>query len=231
MGGAAAAAVGSAAGAAASVAGSASRFALGSSVVVVGLKAKPQLNGQAASVLGWDETKGRYNVSLSSGGVLALKPDNLSANLMPAGGGGGGASGGGGDVGGFGDFGDFGSAAAPLPAAAAAAPDIEFGGFCGSGGSGGSTPVASAPVDALTAAPMPQSMPQPGFGVESPSGLSEAGASPSSPAALLKPHLLQLRECYSEGLITLEEFEREKALLLRTMRPTSTAEGSSGGLA
>ena len=94
--------------------------------------------------------------------------------------------------------------------------------------------MASAPVDALAAlaaAPMPQSMPQAGFGVEPPSGLSEAGASPSSPAALLKPHLLQLRECYSEGLITLEEFEREKALLLRTMRPTSTAEGSSGGLA
>ena len=122
--GGAAAAGGSAAGAAgaaaaASAAGSAARFALGSSVVIVGLKAKPQLNGQAASVLGWDETKGRYNVSLSgggvaaSGGVIALKPENLSANLMQASGGGGGAGGGGG-WGSGGGFGDFGSAAPPL---------------------------------------------------------------------------------------------------------------------
>ena len=114
--GAAVAAGGSAAGAAAGAA----RFALGSSVVIVGLKAKPQLNGQAASVLGWDETKGRYNVSLSgggeaaSGGVRALKPENLSASLMQAGGGGGGASGGGGGWGSGGGFGGFGSAAPPL---------------------------------------------------------------------------------------------------------------------
>jgi hypothetical protein len=118
-GGSAAGAAG-AAGAAASVAGSAARFALGSSVVIVGLKAKPQLNGQAASVLGWDETKGRYNVSLSgggvvaSGGVLALKPENLSANLMQADGGGGGGASGGGGWGSGGGFGDFGSAAPPL---------------------------------------------------------------------------------------------------------------------
>ena len=212
MGG-AAAAVGSAA---APVVGSAARFALGSSVVVVGLKAKPQLNGQAASVLGWDETKGRYNIALSGGGVLALKP----ANLMQAGGGGGGASGGGGVSSAGGGFGDLGIGAA------AVAPDVELRGFYG-GGSGDSAPVVSAPVDglaSLAAAPMPHT----GFGVEPPSRLSEAGA--SSPAALLKPHLVQLKECYSDGLITQEEFEREKALLLRTMRPTSTAEGSPSGL-
>ena len=120
-GGSAAGTAGAAAAAAAAAAGagSAARFALGASVVIVGLKAKPQLNGQAASVLGWDETKGRYNVSLSgggevaSGGVIALKPENLSASLMQAGGGGGGAGGGGG-WGSGGGFGDFGSAAPPL---------------------------------------------------------------------------------------------------------------------
>ena len=74
-------------GAGASVAADGSA-AVGSSVVIVGLKAKPQLNGQAASVLGWDETKGRYKVSLSgggvvaSGGVLALKPANLETPRM-----------------------------------------------------------------------------------------------------------------------------------------------------
>ena len=111
MGG-AAAAVGSAA---TSVAGSAARLALGSSVVLVGLKAKPQLNGHAASVLGWDETKGRYNIALSSGGVLALKP----ANLMQASGGGGGASVGGGASSASGGFGDLGIGAA------AVVPDVD----------------------------------------------------------------------------------------------------------
>ena len=72
----------------ASAAAAALRFAVGASVVVVGLKAKPQINGQAASVLGWDAKKGRYNVSLSGGGVipsgalLALKPANVSAPRM-----------------------------------------------------------------------------------------------------------------------------------------------------
>ena len=62
--------------------------AVGSSVVIVGLKAKPHFNGQAASVLGWDEAKGRYKVSLNGGGViasgvvLALKPTNLKAPRM-----------------------------------------------------------------------------------------------------------------------------------------------------
>ena len=46
--------------------------------------------------------------------VIALKPENLSASLMQAGGGGGGGAGGGGGWGSGGGFGDFGSAAPPL---------------------------------------------------------------------------------------------------------------------
>ena len=47
-------------------------------VTIVGLKAKPELNGASATVLGWDGAKGRSNVSVvGSGAVLALKAANL----------------------------------------------------------------------------------------------------------------------------------------------------------
>ena len=35
----------------------------------------------------------------------------------------------------------------------------------------------------------------------------------------MKEHLRSLRECLEEGLITKEEFEHEKAELLKSMRP------------
>ena len=54
-------------------------FALGSTVVVQGLQAKPEHNDKKASVIGFDAAKGRYNVTLTdSGVVLALKPANLA---------------------------------------------------------------------------------------------------------------------------------------------------------
>ena len=55
------------------------------------------------------------------------------------------------------------------------------------------------------------------FGFEGPA--SEPAAVGLSPAALLKPHLQQLKECFDEGLLTQEEFQREKALLLQSTRP------------
>ena len=59
-------------------------FAPGTVVTIVGLKAKPELNGASATVLGWDGAKGRSNVSVvGSGAVLALK----AANLQRGGGG------------------------------------------------------------------------------------------------------------------------------------------------
>lgn len=181
-------------------------FALGSAVVVQGLQAKPEHNGQAASVLGWDEAKGRYRVSLSgSGVVLALKPSNLTA-AAPGGGMGGGITH---------DFGSFaGAAPAPAPApapqassasAASLAAD-DFGSYCGAA----AAPAAAAP----TSADEPHAV----FGVDTPpAGMAEAGL---SPAALLKPHLLQLKELFNEGLITQEEFDKEKAALLRSVRPS-----------
>ena len=50
----------------------------GQAVCIQGLKAKPELNAKMASVLSYDEAKGRYNVMVEGGGtVLALKRANL----------------------------------------------------------------------------------------------------------------------------------------------------------
>ena len=57
---------------------------IGQTVKVHSLKARPELNGAEACVLGWDAKKGRFNVSVSlsapspSTVVIALKPTNLS---------------------------------------------------------------------------------------------------------------------------------------------------------
>ena len=53
---------------------------------VRGLQARPELNGSTAVVVSFDESKGRYNVEIPGGSVMALKPANLAAD--PAAGGG-----------------------------------------------------------------------------------------------------------------------------------------------
>jgi hypothetical protein len=46
-------------------------------VRVVGLKAKPELNGMDGTLVAFDESKGRWATRLSSGKMLEVKPDNL----------------------------------------------------------------------------------------------------------------------------------------------------------
>ena len=48
----------------------------GSTAKVVGLKAKPELNGESATIKSFNADKGRYNVEVSTS-ILALKGDNL----------------------------------------------------------------------------------------------------------------------------------------------------------
>ena len=48
----------------------------GEAVVLFGLKAKPELNGQTAQLLSFDAAKGRWNVQVGVS-VMALKPENL----------------------------------------------------------------------------------------------------------------------------------------------------------
>jgi len=48
-------------------------------VRIVGLKAKPELNGQEGTLMKFDESKGRWQTQLSSGKTLEVKPDNLEA--------------------------------------------------------------------------------------------------------------------------------------------------------
>jgi len=56
-------------------------LAPGTRVTLLGLQAKPELNGQLATVLEFDRTTGRYSTALHSGKDIALKP----ANVAPAG--------------------------------------------------------------------------------------------------------------------------------------------------
>ena len=52
-------------------------FRLGAAVVVQGLQSRPELNGARATVLNFDEAKGRYQVRLGEGPeheVIALRP-------------------------------------------------------------------------------------------------------------------------------------------------------------
>ena len=52
-------------------------FALGTAVRLCGLQSKPELNGQRARVVGWDEAKGRCNVALRGGKMLQIRPANI----------------------------------------------------------------------------------------------------------------------------------------------------------
>eukprot|EP00928_Gymnodinium_smaydae_P033008 TRINITY_DN23762_c0_g1_i1.p1 TRINITY_DN23762_c0_g1~~TRINITY_DN23762_c0_g1_i1.p1 ORF type:complete len:712 (-),score=148.44 TRINITY_DN23762_c0_g1_i1:180-2315(-) len=48
-------------------------------VRIVGLKAKPELNGTSGVLIQFDEAKGRWQTRLETGKVLEVKPDNLEA--------------------------------------------------------------------------------------------------------------------------------------------------------
>ena len=54
---------------------------LGKRVTLVGLQARPELNGRAGRVFSWHEDKGRAGIMLDDGeeGTLAIKPENLAA--------------------------------------------------------------------------------------------------------------------------------------------------------
>lgn len=50
----------------------------GTQVVVHGLESKPEFNGKSARIREWNAGKGRYEVSLTSGDVLSLRPRCLT---------------------------------------------------------------------------------------------------------------------------------------------------------
>ena len=52
---------------------------VGKRVVVDGLASKPELNGSKGTATSFDDAKGRYNIKMDAGGMLALKP----ANVLP----------------------------------------------------------------------------------------------------------------------------------------------------
>ena len=54
----------------------------GSRITITGVQAKPELNGQSATVLEFDRTTGRYSIALWAGSSIALKP----VNVVPTGG-------------------------------------------------------------------------------------------------------------------------------------------------
>ena len=60
---------------------------VGQRVAIEGISAKPELNGQKGVAIGFDDSKGRYNVKLDSGAVVAIKPNNLQADRSAGGGG------------------------------------------------------------------------------------------------------------------------------------------------
>jgi len=51
---------------------------LGMPVAIHGLASKPELNGKSATVREWSAAKSRYVVTLNCGGVLSLRPTNLT---------------------------------------------------------------------------------------------------------------------------------------------------------
>ena len=56
------------------------RLAIGSAVVVVGVKSQPSLNGKRGVVEGYDEAKGRYTVGIEGEDHKKnLRPANLTA--------------------------------------------------------------------------------------------------------------------------------------------------------
>ena len=54
---------------------------LGKKVTLVGLQARPELNGRVGRVFSWHEDKGRAGIMPDDGdeGTLAIKPENLAA--------------------------------------------------------------------------------------------------------------------------------------------------------
>ena len=52
---------------------------VGKRVIVEGLASKPELNGSKGIATAFDDAKGRYNVKMDAGGIMALKP----ANVLP----------------------------------------------------------------------------------------------------------------------------------------------------
>ena len=50
---------------------------VGDHLTVCGLQSEQKWNGQRGVVAGWDDEKGRWNVDLSSGGNINLKPQNV----------------------------------------------------------------------------------------------------------------------------------------------------------
>jgi len=50
----------------------------GTSVVVHGLEHRLEHNGKSGRVLEWNTTKSRYEVALNCGGVLSVRPQNLT---------------------------------------------------------------------------------------------------------------------------------------------------------
>ncbi|KAL1515530.1 hypothetical protein AB1Y20_002152 [Prymnesium parvum] len=222
-------------------------FDIGERVRVCDLQSKPELNGQIGTVLGWDGAKGRYNVNITSGGVLALKPTNLrrpdlppSSHSPPA----------------YtptapaqsrapqattsassssftsasppplrapqatmsASSSSFTSASAPsrAPQAASSASSSSLDMFDAFAAFSTSVPPAAAPPLAEA-----QRAPAPSCGATGTSATSSpiAAGSAEPLAKSLKEHLRSLRECLDEGLITQDDFEREKAALLQSSRP------------
>ena len=63
----------------------ASPFGVGDRVRLRGLNSKPELNGQLGRVVGFQQAKGRVNISLEGGRTLQVKPANLCATTATAG--------------------------------------------------------------------------------------------------------------------------------------------------
>jgi len=64
--------------------GAAGAFAVGSRVELKGLKAKPELNGQAGLVVAFVASSGRFSVTVDGGkGTFDLRPQNLKPSLAP----------------------------------------------------------------------------------------------------------------------------------------------------
>ena len=49
-------------------------------VIIDGLSSRPELNGNKATAVSFDESKGLYNVEIPDGSVIALKPANVVAD-------------------------------------------------------------------------------------------------------------------------------------------------------
>merc|ERR1719217_1932533 len=70
----------------ATVYGASSSFRSGQRVRVVGLKARPELNGLEGTVNEWDETQGRWKVRMDDGAGKMYKPENMEVVAEQSGG-------------------------------------------------------------------------------------------------------------------------------------------------